>query len=145
MTTFNTKNLQKLHAALVANRGYLENHLEMGFYCTEDGHDLNTLSDIQQAPECGTTFCCLGMAAHLNIGDVNKYLFNGRVKFGQYCSEFINTGSIVYQTLEWDWLFGDEWPNDYDQMLARIQYAIDNDCVHPKFYEVSWGDYYLKL
>ena len=76
--------------------------------------------------KCGSTGCVIGHCVILDEWEnIPKNPF-GNINFEHWSEKFtgLNTNSD-----EWEWCFSPCWPDDKKQILLRIKYLIDNQCI----------------
>jgi len=93
--------------------------------------------------DCGTTGCILGWCPILGEGDLvplaeDFSVMHGNLQFSAYASRVFSSeyDPESYPESdpdycedcgdEWDWLFGDEWPNSAEAAKVRLEYALEN-------------------
>lgn len=106
--------------------------IDMSTFCNERYIDKENLG----RNTCGTTFCLVGWFAQQDgypkqyreeeSNYDNKFTFD----YLAYSADSLDI-NIDSQSLLWQFLFIDFWPNDLNQAKKRAQYLLDNDCNYP--------------
>lgn len=145
-TYVNLTHLQLLRNWLVANREYVENHINMDEYVQiHTGTDMEDNLDVEEACDlrpddrhhCGTTMCLAGFAATSGVYELRPrdehdcwtgYI--GKVFFG------IKYASATHEG--YNFLFHHSWPSTYHAALARIDCVLSTGRIPPI---KEWRDY----
>ena len=113
----NYLNLKKMFNHILLN--VPEEMINMRFY--RDGEDNEKLH------ECKSTGCIIGHCTILdNYENIpKKQNFEGviSIRFTSWSEQFTGLSSF---SDNWNWCFGQNWPNNKEQILLRIKYLIDN-------------------
>lgn len=99
--------------------------LEMHRYCSSPFLDAS--------PECGTSFCLLGILAYQD-NYPRKFRIHDIFFYEKYLEELIGFKS---GSDEWSFLFDASWSNSLEHAKKRAQYVLDNDD-YPKNFDLTW-------
>lgn len=92
---------------------------------------------------CGTSGCFLGWCPFLGIPELA--LTGEDTSIGGVTVDFPHYGERVFSIFPfekgWDWFFSERWPNDKDELLARVcYYIIEGGSVPPDFFGDEGGE-----
>lgn len=127
---YNIENLKLLLQALLANRTLIEGRLDMSVFLLPASHaDVPACNADLYLHDCGTCMCAAGWAAALHVPERPvRHASYYDYSYHHFINDSDGSGAA------WEWLFGGCWPDDFDLLLSRIEYAIDHNA-YPKVWD----------
>ena len=86
---------------------------------------------------CGASGCVIGHAPEV-IAPLECHICNGEMDWRGY-SEYVS--GLELDSLEWEWCFGDVWPDKIDKACERIQHLLDGKEIPLEDDWISFGYY----
>lgn len=135
---YQTANLIKLRAWFIEHREQVEGHLAFNVWW-DYSHTISNAKrpTMAEATECGTCCCAAGWAAISHEFPTDVFRNEGlgctasAVMRDFVDDVFLDIPALVAdcsgQAAAFNYLFGTEWDEDFDHLIERLTYAIENN------------------
>lgn len=120
---YNIENLKKIRQMMIDNREAIDGYINMGYWCIDSEFSYDSVEEIRNIKtECGTKMCIAGWCAHFGLLDEEDSddIYNAIINFSSTISSTRWSRGMSY-------LFSTEHDNDFDEAIARLDYAIYNN------------------